>query len=113
MRGDGQPSPFYFGVIMFFHERTVKRFSPSEAFQDLESLFSSIDYLIQVSYRIRVVESISLELSKGEVFEAEMERRDDILRIIIQHGLSAEDLNEWISVKMAVLNLQDGKAAES
>lgn len=98
---------------MFFHERTVKRFSPSEAFQDLESLFSSIDYLIQVSYRIRVVESISLELSKGEVFEAEMERRDDILRIIIQHGLSAEDLNEWISVKMAVLNLQDGKAAES
>jgi len=108
------PIPFFvFGVVMFFHERTIEKFSPSETFQDLESLFSSIAYMIQVSHRIRVVESINPELSKKEVFEAELERHDDILGVLIQHGLSSEDLNEWIIVQTALLDLQDGKAIES
>ena len=90
---------------MFVHERTLKRFLPSESFKDLKTLFLTVSEMTQLSQDIRNIELMNPNISKSEVYEAEDSRYLDMLNILDCHGLDAEDFNQWILVQAAILDL--------
>ena len=97
---------------MFFHEKTIQRFLPSESFQDLKTLFLTASDMIQVSQNIRTIELMNPNISKSEVYEAEALRFLDILNLLSCHGLGSDDLNQWILVQIALMDFEDGMSIE-
>lgn len=98
---------------MFVHEKTIRRFLPSESFKDLKTLFSTISELTQISQDIRNIELMNLNISEDEVYEAESSRYLDMLKLLYCHGLCPEDFNHWLLIQAAIMDLDDGRFIES
>jgi hypothetical protein len=98
---------------MFVHEKTIRRFLPSESFKDLKTLFSTISEMTQISQDIRNIELMNPNISKDEVYEAESSRYLDMLNLLSCHGLGPEDFNHWLLVQIALMDLEDGRSIES